>query len=171
MNRLRPVIAALALVVCLPALALAQAKQGDKEFLVFANFNSIVGGGNGANGSGNLFFNVGKFITTSNEIGGGPSLTISAGGGSGFNTTVGANGFFRHYMQQKNPRIAPYYGAEASVLDFSNFKTSFYIAGVGGLKDYLSEKAAIDIKGSVGFNPSNASTWLIAVTAGLTYVF
>jgi len=171
MIRLRSAIAALAVLVCVPTLASAQAKQGDKEFLVFANFNSIVGGGNGANGNGTIFLNVGKFFTDTQEVGGGPLLTISAGGGNGFSTTVGANGFYRYYMKTKNPKLSPYFGGEGSCLDFSDFSNQFFVNGIVGLKDYLSQKAAIDIKGAVGFNPSTPSLVLISVTAGLTFVF
>ncbi len=171
MIRLRSAIAALAVLVCVPTLAFAQAKKGDKEFLTFANFNSIVGGGSGANGNGTIFANVGKFFTDTQEVGGGPLFTISAGSGNGFSTTVGANGFYRFYLKTKNPKVAPYFGGEGQVLDFSDTSNTFFVNGVVGLKDYLSQKAAIDIKGSVGFNPTTPSIVLISVTAGLTFVF
>lgn len=169
LDRWKAAIAAMVMVVCLPSLAFAQAKKGDKEFLVFGNLNTFFGGGGGVSGSGEGFFNIGKFITDQEEIGGGPDLLFSAGGG--FNVTVGANGFFRKYLKRKDPKKAPYIGAEASAVDFKNFSTSFFVSGIAGFKDYLSEKAALDIKGSAGLNPIHPSLVIVQVTVGLTYVF
>src|ERR1041385_5863931 len=97
LHRLKTAIAALAIVACLPSLAFAQAEKGDKEVLVFGNLSTFFGGGNGVTGSGDVFLNVGKFTSDQTEIGGGPDLLISAGGG--FDVTFGANGFIRRYVK------------------------------------------------------------------------
>ena len=94
------------MVVCVPSLAFAQAKKGDKEVLLFGNLDTFFGGGGGVNGSGDAFLNIGKFISDQTEVGGGPDLLFSAGGG--FNVTVGANGFVRKYTERKDPKHAPY---------------------------------------------------------------
>jgi hypothetical protein len=169
LDRLRAAVATVLMLICVPSLASAQAKKGDKELLLFGNLDTFLGGGNGISGSGDAFLNIGKFISDQTEVGGGPDLLFSAGGG--FNVTVGANGFLRKYMKRKDPKVAPYYGAEASAVDFKNFSTTFFVSGIGGLKNYLSEKAALDVKGSVGLNPIHPSLIIIQITVGLTYVF
>lgn len=169
LHRLKSAIATLAIVACLPSLAFAQAKKGDKEVLVFGNLSTFFGGGGGVSGSGEAFLNLGKFTSDNTEVGGGPDLLFSAGGG--FNVTVGANGFIRKYVKKKDPKRQLYYGAEGSAFDFKNFSTTFFVAGIGGMKDYLSEKAALDVKGSFGLNPIHPSLVIFQVTVGLTYVF
>jgi hypothetical protein len=170
MTRARIVALAIGIITMVPSLALAQAKKGDKEVLIFGNVNTIIGGG--TNVSGTVFLNVGTFISDHTEVGGGPQLSLSAGGGGGVSATVGANGFLRRYLTRKNPKIAPYYGAEASIQDFGNFGNSFFMAGIGGLKDYITEKAALDIKGLVGLNPIHPGSFvLIQVNVGLTIVW
>ena len=44
--------------------------------------------------------------------------------------------------------------------------------GVGGLKDYLSDKTALDVKASFGFHPNAASkSQILTFTVGFSFLF
>jgi len=160
----------LAAMVAAPRVASAQAKKGDREVLIQGQEFSTVGSGSNIN-FGQGIFNIGVFISDLTEVGGGPSIQISGGGGSGVTTTVGFNGFGRRYFMISNPKVQPYVAAEIFEQDFSNASTSLFINGVGGIKDYLSQKTALDISGAYGFNTNNSSTGLVQFKVGVTFLF
>jgi hypothetical protein len=179
-----------ALVAVLPSAALAQAQKGDKEVLLFGNVTSIhskgveVPGfgtfGGGTNTFGNIFVNFGVYVTDAMEVGGGPQFSISSSGGgedgSGVSTTTGANGFLR-FNFGGGAKVAPYVGAEVNVQDFKapeggSVGDNVFMAAIAGVKSYLSEKAALDMKGQFGFNASHpGDQQLFGFTIGLTFVF
>lgn len=171
--------------VVVPRSASAQAEAGDKEILTFANVVSVIGSGFSST-SGNVFFNVGQFISDRMEVGGGPSITISrssfdTGFGSGSSTEtdfgVGVNGFVRYYFGEASATLKPYAGGELvvnklNVGDDESFADQVFASGSAGVKNYLTENAAIDFKGSFGVNPSNpGELQLFLFTVGLTYIF
>jgi hypothetical protein len=178
-----------ALVAVLPGVAQAQAQKGDKEILLFGNVTSIhtkeietpFGSfGGGTNTFGNIFVNFGVYVTNALEVGGGPQFSISSSGGgedgSGVSTTTGANGFLRLNFGG-GAKVAPYVGAEVNVQDFKapengSVADNVFIAAIAGVKSYLSEKAALDMKGQFGFNASApGDQQLFGFTIGLTFVF
>lgn len=167
----------------MPQAAGAQPQAGDRDVLIFANLTSISGGGFNST-SGNLFFNIGQYLTERFEIGGGPSVTISrtSFGANGSSTSdtdigIGANGFVRLYFGQSSGTIKPYLGAEIvfnrlNPEDGQSIGDQTFLAGTGGLKNYLSENAALDIKASYGFQANDPAAFkLFTVTVGLTYLF
>lgn len=179
MKRLRLVIALVVTMLAVPALSFAQAKKGDTEVLIFGNLSSIHSTGSTST-SGTFFLNGGKFTTDLLEIGGGPTVSISTssvGKTSSTDFTLGGNAFVRRYFSSKNnPKIQPYLGLELQVTDFApegqNFTDAMFAQAIGGVKNYLSEKAAIDFKGSFGLSPKHPGDFqLFAFQVGLTYVF
>jgi hypothetical protein len=179
-----------ALVAALPGVAQAQAQKGDKEVLLFGNVSAIrtkaveVPGfgtfGGGTNTTGNIFINLGVFVTNALEIGGGPQFSISSSGGGedgeGTSTTTGANGFLR-FNFGGGAKVAPYIGGEVNVSDFEapeggSIGDNTFLGAIAGVKSYLSEKAALDMKGSFGFNASAPGDMqMFGFTIGLTFVF
>src|SRR5205823_1862083 len=101
--------AALLMVILMaPRVASAQATQGDKELL----FNGLIStfvtpatfGASGTFTIGQGVFNLGLFVSDTFEVGGGPSVNVSGGAGSGTSAQIGANGFLRKYFKGKVPQ-------------------------------------------------------------------
>jgi hypothetical protein len=170
----RVVLAALFVTAC-SSTALAQAQKGDKEILLFGNLFVLSGGGS-TQTVGIIFTNVGVFISDSLEVGGGPTITVAGGAGS-TTTVVGVNGFVRKSFVRSNPKIAPYVGAEISIQDLApeapqGIGDVTFINAIGGLKNYFSERAALDIKGNFGFLLTDPGLLKIfGFTVGLTVLF
>jgi hypothetical protein len=155
--------------------AFAQAQKGDKEVLLFGNLFVISGGGSTTT-VGLIFANVGVFVTDTVEVGGGPTLTV-AGGGGDTTTIVGVNGFLRKSFAQANAKIAPYVGVETSIQDLApdagqSVADTTFINAIGGVKNYFTESAALDVKGNFGFLLSDPGALRIfGFTVGITVIF
>lgn len=176
-----------------------QAERGDREVLVFANVFATFGGGS-TSAFGNVFLNYGKFIDPSNEIGGGPNISISSTGGGGdlggdlggssTSVTIGLNLFYRHYFDTKGGQWYPYLGVQVDITDLSpdsgtslggdlagvDTGTSILDVSYGqvlfGAKNYLTENLALDIQGAFGLNiGSPSSGQSLRGTFGLSYIF
>jgi hypothetical protein len=176
MMRLAAAVALVGVVLILsPAPAAAQAKEGDSEILVSANVSSFYSPGF-TNTTGTIFGNYGYFLTPKVEVGLGPNLGVSSGGGD-TSVSVGFNLFGRYYFPVMSPKLKPYVGGEYAIRDlfpgeFESFSDQQYLNALGGLKDYLNERTALDFKLSYGFNPAHAGDLqLFNFTVGLTYLF
>jgi hypothetical protein len=171
----RIVIAAFVFVM-LPSAAFAQTQSGDKEILLFGNLTSTRFDGGGTSTFGLIFINVGVFLTDKFEVGGGPNISVTGGGFSGgTDATVGINGFVRQAFGS-NPKVQPYVGAEISMADLNPSQGSAadlaFVSAIGGVKNFISEKAALDLKGSFGFLMKEPSLQQqFGFTVGLTFVF
>jgi SH3 domain-containing protein len=163
--------------------------QGDKEVLAFANISGFVGGEGGSSASGFIYFNYGKFLNARNEVGGGPSILLSSGGGTSVN--LGFNLFYRRYFQTKEGKWHPYAGADLFVSDlspgtdvpdeFQGFGIEIEQPGVldvtffqllGGAKNYITENLALDLKGTIGFALGDiGGQKIVQGTIGFSYVF
>jgi len=131
-----------------------------------------VGSASGVFTFGQAVLNVGVFPSDTFEIGGGPSVSVQGGAGSGTNATIGANGFLRKYFSGKIPTRQLFVGAELFENDFQNFSDQLFVNGTFGLKDYLSEKAALEFRESFGFNPSHPGDFqILQFTVGITVLF
>ena len=72
--------------------------------------------------------------------------------------------------------MKPYLGAD---LDIQSFKTqnggslqdNMYFQGRAGLKNYFSERAALDMAASLGSRLKNSDFGLFRFTVGITYLF
>ena len=170
----RVVLAALML-TAFSSTAFAQAQKGDKEVLLFGNLFVLSGGGS-TQTVGIIFTNIGVFVTDSLEVGGGPTITVSGGAGS-TTAVVGVNGFLRKSFAQSNAKIAPYVGAEVSIQDLApeapqGIGDVTFVNAIGGIKNYLSEKTALDLKGNFGFLITDPGALRIfGFTVGLTVLF
>lgn len=166
----RSLIVAALFVVFVPSVASAQAKKGDTEALLFATIQSQRFEG-GSNTFGLIFANIGKYLTDTWEVGGGPSISISSSGGD-TDTTVGGNGFVRRSFIGSNPKMVPYAGLELSISDFSETGDTMFGQLIGGVKNYISERAALDFKGFFGLSvkhPGDLQNF--GVQVGLSVVF
>ena len=177
MRRFTVCAIAAGLLCLLPSAALAQAKTGDSEVLVFGNLTSSFGdkaNSGSAVTTGFVLLNYGKFTSDLMEIGGGPLFIISTSAGN-TTTIVGANGFVRRYFKTQNPKVAPYFGGDVAVPDFNpssgNVLDGLTTQASFGVKNYVSEKAAIDMKGTFGILPKHASRITVGFQVGLTVIF
>ena len=170
--------------------AAAQAQRGDNEVLVFGLVTSFLSESTTST-NGTINFNIGRFVTDRTQIGGGPTISISATttperqvprlvgtrivfdtipGETTVDATVGVSGFLRRYFS--GGRVAPYLGGEVFVSDVESAGDTTFVNAIGGVKNYLSERAAIDFKGAFGFNTRDASAFqLLQFSVGLTVLF
>jgi hypothetical protein len=160
--------------LAVPATAQAQAQKGDKEVLLFGNVSTFISESTTFS-SGTIFVNAGVFMSDTLEVGGGPTISISfAGDTTTFQT--GVNAFFRKYTNAEST-VAPYFGAEVSINDIApdepdTIANNTFLAGIAGIKNYFSERAALDIKGLFGFRANDPGAFqLLQINVGLTIVF
>jgi len=171
-------------VVALPVGAEAQAKKGDKEVLIAGNLFSTLGGDVTVS-SGNVMAGLGVFVTDRVQLAVQPILTISMfetptfnsrgqqiGSDSELTTDIGLSSKMLLFMGASDGRVKPYIGGNFIVSDLKNSGDTSFVAGIFGIKNYISEKTAFDINGSYGFNLKEASaSQLLQATVGLTFLF
>ena len=149
----------------LAAPAAAQAQAGDSEVQMFANF--FMTADNPDTASGTIFVNYGNFLTDLVQLGGGPTISISKG--DPVDVTFGINSFVRRHFGRT--RVQPYIGGEFFMSDVTDPDFT-YANAIAGVKNYLSERAAVDFKGGYGFllkEPGQAG--LVNFQVGLTVLF
>jgi hypothetical protein len=145
--------------------AAAQAEAGDSEIQAYANFSMVANNADTANGT--ISFNYGKFLTDVWQLGGGPTINIAKG--DPVDVTTGVNGFVRRYFGAA--RVQPYVGGEIFLFDVTDADFT-YGNIIAGIKNYFSERAAIDFKGGYGIllkEPGEPG--LISFQVGLTVLF
>jgi hypothetical protein len=167
--------ATMLLVLAAPRMASAQAKAGDRELLFNGQLSTFVSPSVGSNSGvftfGQAILNLGLFTSDTVEVGGGPSVSVQGGAGN-TSATIGANGFLRKYFVGKIPTRQLFVGVEAYDSDFQNFTDQLFVNGTFGLKNYLSEKAALEFRESFGFNPSHPGDFqILQFTVGITVLF
>jgi hypothetical protein len=154
-----PLFLLVALAIAAPAAA--QAKKGDTELQVFANFSMAADDTDTATGL--IFVNAGKFVTDTVQAGGGVNVLISAS-----DADLGVNAFVRKYFGMT--KVQPYVGGE--FLQFSVKNPDFsYAQVIAGAKNYISERVAIDFKGAYGFLIQEPSQALISFNVGVSVIF
>jgi hypothetical protein len=172
----RVLIGAVVLMVAVltPTLASAQAQQGDKEILLngqLSTINTDTGFGSSTFTFGQGVLNLGQYFSDTLEIGGGPSIFVSGGAGS-TDAQFGANAFLRKYLHTSRPTVAPFVGAEAYDRDFSEFSDSLFVDVNVGVKNYLSERSALEVSAGFGLNPSHpGDQQILQIKVGLTVLF
>jgi hypothetical protein len=188
MARTLPLFVALALMT-IPYSAQAQPAQGDAEFSFAGTINSTVGNDFGGFTVGFLQFGVGYFVTDRQEVVVQPLISITSFSSSTpiFNsrgqligeesertteTDMGIAARYLFHFGGSSSRLKPYVGGDFIVSSLKNAGDTGYVAGSGGVKNYLNEKAALDFSGSIGFNLSDAGAGqLLQFKVGLTYLF
>jgi len=179
-------VSALLALLVLPTSAFAQAKAGDKEISIFGLISQDLGGENKST-TGNAQFGVGFFLTDRFEITVQPSLTISSGSTTDFqivrgqvvttssrhtDMTLGVSAKALQFFGAADAKIKPYVGGEFYIFNLESAGDSSFAGANFGLKNYISEKAAIDFNGTYGFSlkhPGDSSNLRILI--GLSYIF
>ena len=197
MRRLQVSVLLAALFLMAPSLAHAQAKGGDKEVLIAGNVFSTFNPGSTTT-SGNIIFGLGYFVTDRTQLLVQPIFTISGRGtdptpevrdpfsgrvlipGTPGSSTVdvdaGVGVGYSFFFGAQSSKVKPYLGAN---LDIQSFKTqnggsvadNMFFQGRGGIKNYFSERAALDMAASFGTNIKNSDLGLFRFTVGITYLF
>jgi hypothetical protein len=151
--------------------ALAQAKKGDSEVLLFG-FVAMNPKAASNSANGNFTFNYGAFFSDHSEVGGGPSINVNATAGE-VDTTMGVNVFFRQHFGRA--KAQPYIGGEVFVQDVQN-SDSTYLNGIFGVKNYISEHSAVDFKMAYGTSATTPVAGferpqILVFSVGLTVLF
>jgi hypothetical protein len=184
MKRLFVGSALLVITLMMPSLASAQATAGDRE----VSINGLLFQGVGDNTStiGNFNFGLGYFMSDRLQVVVQPNITISSSSSPAFDsrgfptgdsvrntsTSIGLGAKVVRYMGEASARMKPYYGGNIIIQDFENAGDTTFAAGTFGVKNYLTEKAALDISGSYGFNLSSpGSGGLLQAVIGIAYIF
>jgi outer membrane protein W len=173
-----------------PGTASAQAKQGDKEVLVGGNLfaiNSTVS----TTTQGQFNFGVGYFLTDRFELNVNPVLSITSGSAAGFGSSTSADlglaSSVQYFFGARTSRVKPYIGGTAIIESFKtqdsfdpftgrssggSLVDNLFTGGTFGVKNYFTDRAALDFKASYGFNPTHAGDFrLLQVNVGITYLF
>ena len=186
-----------ALVLATPSLAHAQAKGGDKEVLIQGQVFSLINP-QFKSTTGNFLVGFGYFLSDRSEVLIRPIFTISSQsspgtpevrdpftgrvlipgqpGGTSVDVDAGASTGYRFFFGAASSKVKPYLGTD---LDLQSFKTeqggsvvdNLYFTGLGGVKNYLSERAALDFNASYGRQVKNSDLSLFRFTVGITYLF
>ena len=121
--------------------AAAQANKGDSEVLMqgFVGMNPEAAADSAF---GNFTFTYGVYVTNGLELGVGPSITITTD-----STSMGMNLFVLQHFGRA--RVTPYVGADFRSYDIEDDSQGFFGFN-GGLKNYLSERAALDLRVAYG---------------------
>lgn len=167
-----------------PSAAMAQAKKGDKEVQVAGNIFQTLGGDFGVS-QGTGLFGIGFFVSDRMQISVVPQVTVSTFSTPVFNNrgiqtgtdreidmNLGVSSKLVRFMGAADAKLKPYWGANFIINDLSSAGDSAFGAATFGFKNYLSEKAALDLNGSYGLalkHPGDSQ--ILQVTVGITYIF
>jgi hypothetical protein len=197
MRRLQVSLVLAALFLIAPSLAHAQAKKGDKEVLVAGNVFSLISP-DFKSTSGSIVLGFGYFTSDRTQVSIRPIITISSTstpgspefrdpftgrvlipaqpGSTSVDADAGVGVGYQFYFGAQSSKVKPYIGGN---LDIQSFKTqnggsaadNMYLQGIGGVKNYLSERAALDVNASYGSRLKNSDFSLFRFTIGITYLF
>jgi outer membrane protein W len=197
MRRLQVSVLLAALFLMAPSPAHAQAKAGDKEVLISGSVFSFIQPGTTST-NGNLIFGLGYFVTDRTQLLVQPIFTISSqgtqaqaevrdpftgrvlipgqAGSTSFDVDAGLGVGYQFFFGAQSSKVKPYLGAD---LDIQSFKTegggsvadNMYFQGRGGVKNYFSERAALDMAAAFGRQLKNSDLGLFRFTVGITYLF
>ncbi len=171
---------ALMLVSCVPLMA--QQQRGDVEIGLQALYAADTEGNFGV---GIIQGKLGSFFTDEIELGITPSLQISTFKTTSFDfqtgrtstssqttTTFGAGAFLTYSFLAKDATTVPYIGGQYYKPDFDNSDDKGSAGINGGLKFYLTTKAAFDISGNyiISLN-EDATGGMLLFVAGISFLF
>jgi outer membrane protein W len=162
----------------------AQARAGDKEVLVQGSLISTFGDASLTNATG--VFGLGYFVSSRLQVGVQPIISISSfsiptfdsrgfptgNSDTEITTRLGSAAKAQYYFGADQAKLKPYAGGSLIINDFSDAGDTSFAAAVFGFKNYLTEKAALDINGSFGFGlTSPGSIQVLQIFAGFSYIF
>ena len=181
MRRLLAVTCVAVAMLAVPAVARAQAKQGDKEVKIGGSLFSVMSTGSTFT-SGQFDFGVGYFVSDRFEITVAPRITVSASGsgstsgGSSVDVDGGVSFQGQYFFGAQSSMVKPYIGVTEIVESFKtnggSFQDNLYTGAIFGVKNYFSDRAAFDVNAQYGFRTSAPGDFqLLSVTVGITYLF
>jgi outer membrane protein W len=169
--------------IAAPPAASAQAKRGDKEIQVAGNVFSVLSSGSSMT-NGQFQFGIGYFLSDRFELAFTPILSITGsrqtfGSTSAASVTadLGVSTKGQFFFGGAESKVKPYVGGTFIV---QSFKTSTggsiadntYIGSNVGVKNYFTQRAALDMNTSFGFRPNAPGDFqLLQFNIGITYVF
>jgi hypothetical protein len=161
--------------LAVPSVARAQAKEGDKEIKIGGSLFSIVSSGSTFT-TGQFDFGVGYFVSDRFEITVAPRITVSSGAGSSVDVDGGVSFQGQYFFGAQSSMVKPYIGVTEIVESFKTsgggFKDNLYTGAIFGVKNYFTERAALDVNAQYGFRTSAPADYqLLSVTVGITYLF
>jgi hypothetical protein len=149
--------------LAIPRLVSAQPQMGNRELLLDGQVSTFIQEG-GSFTFGQARVNLGYFMRETLEVGGGPSVFIS-GGPESTSAEIGANVFLRKFLSTSRPAVAPFIGAEIFVQDFApesgNLIDRTFLNAIFGLKNYFSERAALEFTTGFGLAPRHPGDFQI----------
>jgi len=150
--------------------AYGQQESGDMEFQLAGTYMTTVGT-DFTISTGFIQAKVGKYFTDNLELGIAPNVSITTVEGE-TETTVGGGAFFVYSFLSGDAKSVPYFGAQYYKSDLSE-SDDIGSAGVsGGLKYYVTEKAAFDFGGNYLFDLNEGSEGgILLFTAGISFLF
>lgn len=153
----------LALLV-LPAVVSAQQQPGDKSVTVNGDLTFPTGGV-----SGSIFGSLGYFWTRQIELQGNIGLVASVSGGQSTTITIlGAGANYNFATEGK--KVFPYVGFELQAFSGAGTSSVGYRPH-GGINDFLSRNAALNIDAGVSMSTGAGSQATPDVRFGLKFVF
>jgi outer membrane protein W len=181
------------LILALPWAARAQAKQGDKEVQIAGNAFTLLSSETTST-NGQFQFGLGYFVNDRLEVAVSPVVSISSSTTStpvfnavgqviSSNRTTDVSGDLgvatkvQYFFGATASKVKPYVGGAFIVQSFKSgtngsIGDNTYLGGNAGVKNYFTDKAALDMSGSFGFRPSAPGDFqLFQFTIGLTYLF
>ncbi len=191
MRRFQIPVLLTALLLVAPSLARAQAKGGDKEVQVQGNVISLMQPGS-TNTSGSIIFGFGYFMSDRSQFLVSPTITISqdkgsveidpftgrvlTGAGSGVTADLGLGAGYRLFFGAQSSKVKPYVGGDINIQSFKtdsggSIADKTFLQAIGGVKNYLTERAALDFNARFGSSLKNSDFGLFMFTVGITYLF
>jgi hypothetical protein len=179
------------LILLVPSIARAQAKQGDKEIGIGGSFFSIMSTGS-TTSQGQFDFSLGYFLTDRFEVAFAPTVsimttTIAAQPAVKVGTVTiipavpastnvdgdgGISGKIQYFFGAKESKVKPYLGFTEILQSFKAGADGTYSGVIFGVKNYFSDRAALDFNGQYGFRTNAPGDFqLLTFTVGITYLF
>ncbi len=159
----------------------AQQKRGDVELQISGTYFTTVGTEGGKFSNGFIQAKLGAFIADNLELGVAPNLNISTFSStdsftgekvSETETTFGGGAFFVYSFLAGDAKSVPYFGAQYYKSDFS-VEDDKGSAGInGGIKFFITEKAALDFSGNYLFDLNEESEGgILLFVGGISFLF
>ncbi len=155
--------------------AFSQQEAGDLEIQIAGTYLTSIGTDFDFS-QGTIQGKLGRYITDNLEIGVAPTITITttdAGfGDSDIDVTFGGGAFVQFAFLLGDATTVPYIGGQYFKSDLSESDDSGSAGVTGGLKFFVTEKAAFDFSGNYLFDLNEGSEGgLLLFVAGISFLF
>jgi len=153
----------------------AQQESGDIELQIAGTYFTSVGT-DFKFSSGFIQAKFGKYITDNLELGVSPNISITTTdtgfGDSNTDATVGLGAFFIYSFLLSDAKTVPYIGGQYFKSDLSEGDDNGSAGVTGGLKFFVTEKAALDFSGNYLFDLNkDTEGGLLLFAAGISFLF